>query len=98
MDMQGRNKVCSVTEDRLKKKKKKIGELSAAKSFCQNEQFRNRMKEGIKRTLPALSSSQLDQRMQGDLLKEKTGNLSDTKPSGKLIHEQGQNCREGLQI
>lgn len=41
------------------------GEFLATKSFCQNEQFRNIVKEGIKKTLPAPSFSPLHQGMQG---------------------------------
>lgn len=40
-------------------------EFLATKSFCQNEQFRNTVKEGIKKTLPAPSFSPLHQGMQG---------------------------------
>lgn len=41
-----------------RKQTEKIRELSATKSSCQNEQFRNRKKESIKKTLPAPNSSQ----------------------------------------
>lgn len=47
-----------------RKQTEKIRDLSATKSSSQNEQFRNRKKEGIKKTLPAPNSSQQDQRMQ----------------------------------
>lgn len=62
MDMadKKKKKLCRVTGHSLK-----TLEFLATKSFCQNKQFRNIMKEGMKMTLPAPNFSLLHQRMQG---------------------------------
>lgn len=70
-----------------KRQTEEIWKLLATKAFVQDEQIRNRMKEGIKQTLSAPNCSPLEQRK--DLHKEKTGNSFDIKPSGGLIPEKG---------